>query len=137
MHYIHLQIPVPECDKNGIQVASSPQMENTLFHKPTFLFTFHQSCLQHSALQVRDSLDEPSVKRRERSELGHLNSLSEIKQCNSSIRQQISKIKDFMIPRRGTDLPGICAAVPVSLLVSAQSHTQCSLYCLEECHQDF
>lgn len=80
----------------GFKVASSPQMENTLFHKPTFLFTFHQSCLQHSALQVRDSWGEPSVKRREGSELGHLNSLSEIKQRNSSNRHSKS-VKSKML----------------------------------------
>lgn len=70
VHYIYLQIhDVPECDKIGIQVASWPQMAKYFCSiNLLFLFTFHQSCLQHSALQARDSWGEPSVKRREGSE---------------------------------------------------------------------
>lgn len=50
----------------------------------------------------------------------------------SCLQHSAGLVKDFL------DEPSeICAVVPVSLLVSTRSHTQCFLYCLVECHPDF
>lgn len=44
VHYIYLKIHVPECNKNGIQVSSWPQMENCSINLLSFLLFIKAVC---------------------------------------------------------------------------------------------